>query len=384
MLKILTIVGARPQIIKASAISRKIQEKFSCSLHETIVHTGQHYDSNMSAVFFEELHIPYPKYNLNVGSSSHSNQTAKMMTGLYEIFIKEKPDYVLVYGDTNSTLAASLTASKIHIPIIHIEAGLRSFNKSMPEEINRIVCDHVSTLLFTPTKTGLENLQKEGFANTKPKFNIDNPGIFLCGDIMLDNSLHFSKIANDSYPNYLISNNITPDNYVLCTIHRPENTDNNTKLINILKSIEKIANKYNLKIIIPLHPRTKLKIDKLNIKKILNNNKNIIFMPPVSYLEMIILEKNSKLIMTDSGGVQKEAYFFNKPCIVFRNETEWIEIMNTGYSILCSDNQEKIVTSFDILFNKRSTIFPKIFGNGKASEFICNEIIKNKVVGRNS
>jgi UDP-GlcNAc3NAcA epimerase len=264
MIKLITIIGARPQIIKAAAISRAIRDSFSNTIKEIIVHTGQHYDEEMSAVFFGELSIPKPDYNLNVGSSGHGAQTALMIKGIEEILLRESPDYIILYGDTNSTLAGAIAASKIHIPVIHIEAGLRSFNKSMPEEINRIVCDHTSTLLFSPTKTGYDNLIREGFKENKPPFTIDNPGIYHCGDIMLDNSLFFSGIA-EKKSSVLKELDLINKEYILGTIHRNNNTDDPHRLNAIFNAINKISVLEKVIFVLPLHPRT-TKVLKSNLR----------------------------------------------------------------------------------------------------------------------
>ena len=380
MIKILTVIGARPQIIKAAAINRAIKNKFTDKIREVIVHTGQHYDNNMSEVFFEELGIPMPDYNLNVGSDIHGIQTAKMITGIEEILIKEKPDFIIIYGDTNSTLSASIAASKIHIPIIHIEAGMRSFNKTMPEEINRIVCDHCSTMLFSPTKTGFNNLVKEGFkANATKPYTINNPKIYHCGDIMYDNSLYFAGIA-EKKSDIIKKFELEENGFVLCTIHRDNNTDNSKRLNSIFKSLNSISAKHNIKILIPLHPRTS-KLLKNNLEtEVYNNiinNRLIKITEPVSFLEMILLEKNSRLIVTDSGGVQKEAYYFKKPSIILRPETEWVEIIQNKAGILADCNEETICNAFEHYINSKNLSFPPVFGDGHASEFICEEIIKN-------
>ena len=374
MIKIVTIIGARPQIIKAAALSRAIKEKFSNEIEETIVHTGQHYDENMSQVFFDELGIPAPNYNLGVGSGKHGAQTAKMIEGIEEILLKENPNYLVVYGDTNSTLAGAIAASKIHIPIAHIEAGLRSFNKAMPEEINRICCDHCSTMLFSPTATGYKNLINEGFnpKNKKP-FTIDNPGIYHCGDVMYDNSMHFAKtIDNGQQP--------TDNNpYILCTIHRNNNTDEPERLSSIVKALLRLSKEEN--IIIPLHPRTKKLLDvNLNsdIYNELINNERIHIIPPASFLEMIKLEKNASIIITDSGGVQKEAFFFKKPCIIMRTETEWKEIVEVGAAIIADANEDNIVNGYYHFKENKTNEYPELFGDGKAAEFICKELISNK------
>ena len=372
MIKIVTIIGARPQIIKAAALSRAIKEKFQNEINEVIVHTGQHYDENMSQVFFDELGIPTPNYNLGVGSGSHGAQTAKMIEGIEEILLKEKPDYLVVYGDTNSTLAGAIAASKIHIPIVHIEAGLRSFNKAMPEEINRICCDHCSTMLFSPTATGYKNLIKEGFnlENKKP-YTIDNPGIYHCGDVMYDNSLHFAEMANDKRLK-------TKGNYILCTIHRNNNTDEPERLSSIVKALLKLSEEKE--IVIPLHPRTKKLLDvnlSSDIYNKLINNERIHIIPPASFLEMIRLEKNADLVITDSGGVQKEAYFFKKPCIIMRSETEWKEIVEVGAAMIADADEENIMKAYFHFKGNRNIEYPNIFGDGKAAEFICNELISN-------
>jgi UDP-GlcNAc3NAcA epimerase len=373
MIKIVTIIGARPQIIKAAALSRAIKENFSNEINEIIVHTGQHYDENMSQIFFDELGIPTPNYNLGVGSGSHGAQTSKMIEGIEEILIKEKPDYLVVYGDTNSTLAGAIAASKIHVPIVHIEAGLRSYNKAMPEEINRICCDHCSTMLFSPTATGYNNLIKEGFnpENKKP-YTIDNPGIYHCGDVMYDNSLYFAEMAKDKSLK-------TKGNYILCTIHRNNNTDEPERLSSIFKALLRLSDEKE--IIIPLHPRTKKLLDVNLNSEIYNqfiNNERIHIIPPASFLEMISLEKNADMIITDSRGVQKEAYFFKKPCIIIRSETEWKEIVECGAAIIADACEEKIVEGYYLFKDNYTIEFSEIFGDGKAAEFICNELISNK------
>ena len=377
-IKVLTIIGARPQIIKSAALSRAIRNKFSDKIKEIIVHTGQHYDDNMSDVFFNELEIPKPDYNLNVGSGSHGRQTALMIEGIEEILLKETPDCIILYGDTNSTLAGAVAASKMHIPVIHIEAGLRSFNKSMPEEINRIICDHVSTLLFSPTKAGFNNLIKEGFKeNSEPPYSMDNPKIFYCGDIMFDNSLYFSSIAERT-TSILSENNLEEDNYILTTIHRNNNTDDAVRLNSLFNAINKIAKANEIKFLIPLHPRTAKLLPK-NLSSSLyteiKTSKYIKMIDPVSFLEMITLEKNAQLIITDSGGVQKEAFFFKKPCIILRPETEWIELAECGSAIIADANEQYIIDAYNMFLHKKDLVFPNIFGDGKASEFICGEII---------
>jgi len=379
ILKIVTIIGARPQIIKAAALSRAISNSFSNSIEEIIVHTGQHYDQNMSQVFIDELGIPEPKYNLSIGSSSHGVQTAKMIEGIERILLIEKPDYLVVYGDTNSTLAGAIAAAKIHIPIAHIEAGLRSFNKSMPEEINRIMCDHASTLLFSPTQTGYKNLINEGFnpENTTP-FTPDNPGIFHCGDVMFDNSLFFKTIA-DEKSTVLEGNNLKGKDFILTTIHRDSNTDVPERLSSIFSALLTISERESIEVILPLHPRTaKLMESNLNgdLYNKVKDSQFLKLIPPVSFLDMIVLESNCKLVMTDSGGVQKEAYFFKKPAVILRSETEWKEIVEAGCGIIANADEERIIEAFET-FNDggRNLEFPEIFGDGKAAEFICKTLL---------
>lgn len=379
MTKILTIIGARPQIIKAAALSRAIKNNFQKEIFEVIVHTGQHYDDNMSKVFFDELNIPPPDYNLNVGSGEHGKQTASMIVGIEEILLKEKPACIVLYGDTNSTLAGAVAASKIQVPMIHIEAGLRSFNKSMPEEINRIMCDHVSTLLFSPTKSGFDNLLKEGFVeNNQPPYTFDNPKVYHSGDVMYDNSLYFSTLAEQKN-SVLKNNNLLESKYILATIHRNNNTDEPLRLNAIFSAMNKIATESKIKIILPIHPRTSKLLEKnlsSELYNIIKTNEYIKIIPPVSFLEMITLEKNATLVMTDSGGVQKEAFFFKKPCIILRSETEWIELINCGAARICDADEIKIVEAFNHFSTVQNLQFNDLFGDGKAAEFICGEILK--------
>lgn len=380
MIKIVTIIGARPQIIKAAALSRAIKNKFSNSITEIIVHTGQHYDENMSQVFFDELGIPAPNYNLNVGSGSHGKQTATMISGIEEILVNEKPQAIVLYGDTNSTLAGAIAASKIHVPVVHIEAGLRSFNKAMPEEVNRIMCDHVSTLLFSPTKTGFQNLLNEGFkaTNNKP-FNANNPKIYHSGDVMYDNSLHFSQVAEEK-TNVIAKNNLEKNNFILATIHRNNNTDEPVRLNALFNALYKISEETKLDVLLPLHPRT-AKLLEVNLDSTLHSkiksSYHFKIIPPISFLEMIALEKNCKIVMTDSGGVQKEAFYFEKPCVILRPETEWVELVECGTAIITDADEQKIIDAFKVLTSKTTMQFPKLYGDGKAAEFICSEILEN-------
>lgn len=376
-MKILTVIGARPQIIKAAGLSRAIRENFSDQIQEKILHTGQHYDNAMSEVFFGELGIPKPDFNLNSGSGSHGSQTAHMIDGIEKVLVEEKPDAIVLYGDTNSTLAGAIAASKIHIPVVHIEAGLRSFNKAMPEEINRILCDHVSTLLFSPTKAGIKNLEREGISYKNPPYHIDNPGIFHCGDIMYDNSLYFAEVAGRN-EEILERNNIKPNEFILGTIHRNNNTDDPQRLTSILKALSSVAREENLKIILPLHPRTEKMISQLITPELVTEmeSSGVVLIKPASFLEMIVLEKNCRMVITDSGGVQKEAYFFKKPCVVLRDETEWTEIVENGNNILTSADEDRIKAASKELLHKTDFTYPSVFGDGKAGIFICKTMLE--------
>lgn len=377
-MKIVTIIGARPQIIKAAALSRAIKNNFSNQITEIIVHTGQHYDENMSQVFFDELGIPTPNYNLNVGSGSHGKQTATMIAGIEEILVTEKPNAIVLYGDTNSTLAGAIAASKIHVPVVHIEAGLRSFNKAMPEEVNRIMCDHVSTLLFSPTSTGFNNLINEGFNKDAQKpYNANNPKIYHSGDVMYDNSLYFSEVAEQK-TTVIAKNQLQKNNFILATIHRNNNTDEPERLNALFSALYKISEENKVDVILPLHPRT-AKLLEINLSKDLlqkvKNSNYFKITEPVSFLEMIALEKNCKIVMTDSGGVQKEAFYFEKPCVILRPETEWVELVECGTAIITDANEQKIIDAYEVLTSKSDLKFPKLYGDGKAAEFMCGEIV---------
>ena len=398
MKRILTIIGARPQIIKAAAISRAVRTKFADQIEEKILHTGQHYDDNMSEVFFRELGIPEPDYNLQVGSGSHGVQTARMIEGIEGVLlgsgVQEKPyDGVIVYGDTNSTLAAAVAASKIHVPVFHIEAGLRSFNMSMPEEINRIVCDQLSSVLFTPTLTGLKNLKAEGFhveGVKRPEDGVrcsvcgvrkfaDGRGqkVVLSGDVMYDNSMYFSAMA-DMKNDIIERLGLSYRNFVLATIHRPANTDNAANLQSIFTALLDIANKEQIDIVLPLHPRTKKMLPQQLSAELLarvETNKKMRIIEPASFFEIIRLEKNARVVMTDSGGVQKEAFFYGTPCVILRSETEWVEIVDAGAGILADADYERIMDAYTQLVNK-PVHFPPLFGDAHASEKILSEIVK--------
>lgn len=375
--KILTVIGARPQIIKAAALSRAISTHFKDQLEEILVHTGQHYDENMSAVFFDELGIPKPHYNLAVGSGTHGHMTAAMLSGIETILEKEKPTAVVIYGDTNSTIAAALAAAKIHIPVVHIEAGLRSFHKAMPEEINRIAADHMSTLLFVPTQAGMNNLAKEGFElKHKAKATIDAPNVYHCGDVMYDNSLYFAELsAQKSTIISDLSLNDLP--FILCTIHRDNNTDDATALQGIFEALLELVKRTQMAVILPLHPRTRGKIQSLlspEFQERLKAQTRIQLIEPAGFLDMIALEKNARLIVTDSGGVQKEAYFFAKPCVILREQTEWVEVVAAGAAILTGAHTDRILSAAQQLLTLEIQTDPAIFGDGHAAHFICEKI----------
>ncbi len=375
MFKIITVVGARPQFIKAAALNRVFKLKYSGKIQELILHTGQHYDQNMSGVFFDELELDPPTWNLEVGSAGHGKQTAEMMAALEEVFMKEKPDAVLVYGDTNSTLAGAIAASKIHIPLIHVEAGLRSFNKRMPEELNRILTDSCSTLLFCPTDTAVQNLEKEGYSLDKQgRADMNKPFVFKTGDIMLDNSLYYAKQAA-SKSTVLKDLGLEGKPFLLATIHRNTNTDDPKRLEKLLKSINELGRKAGLPVIAPLHPRTTKMIEAQKDLQELVLSGNIKIIPPAGYLDMCLLESASSLVVTDSGGVQKEAYFFNKPCLVLRPETEWVELLEHKTAILADADPDLIINGGLSLLNKVNAMkFPAVFGNGQASEEIADAI----------
>jgi len=379
MIKIITVVGARPQIIKAAALSRAIRSGFSSKIEEKILHTGQHYDVDMSDLFFEEMDIPKPHFNLNVGSGGHGEQTAKMIAGIEQVLLNEHVDAVVLFGDTNSTLAGAIAASKLHIPIVHIEAGLRSFNMAMPEEINRIVCDQLSTLLFAPTQAAIDNLRQEGFLNSNTTFaNGKHRMVFNSGDIMYDNSLYFATIA-DQKTDILKRLGLEGKEFVLATIHRDINTDHPERLSAIFDAFLEISEKNRIKIVLPIHPRTKKLLPenlKASIYDRIKQSEWTELIPPASFFEMIVLEKNAKLIITDSGGVQKEAYFFQKPCIILRSETEWVEIVAQQAGMLTDVDKNRITHAFN-KFNKSAVTFAPVFGDGHAAEYMLNTIIKN-------
>ncbi|WP_188455301.1 non-hydrolyzing UDP-N-acetylglucosamine 2-epimerase [Virgibacillus oceani] len=356
-MKILTVLGARPQFIKASMISKILKRTKHVS--EVIVHTGQHYDDNMSTVFFEQLKLPKPDFYLGIGSGSHGEQTGKMLAALEKVMISVKPDIVLVYGDTNSTLAGSLSAAKLHIPIAHVESGLRSFNKDMPEEINRIMTDHLSNWLFCPSQAAVENLKTEGIAEN----------VYLTGDIMYDSVLYFrSQAAQQS--TILQKLSLSKKSYTLATIHRAENTDEPERLQSILTALRKVKSD----ILLPLHPRTKSKIDQFKLTDLLSSS-NIKLVEPLNYLDMLAVTSQAKLILTDSGGLQKEAYMFHIPCITLRDETEWIETVKTGWNKVIGSNTQEILDAIKNVTKPKES--PLIFGDGNAGEKIVDTLVND-------
>ena len=366
MIKILTVIGARPQIIKAAAISRAVKNSFSDRIEERILHTGQHYDANMSQVFFDELDIPAPHYNLGVGSGSHGEQTAKMIDGIEKVLRSEHFDGIILYGDTNSTLAGAVAAAKMQVPVFHIEAGLRSFNMTMPEEQNRIVCDHLSSILFAPTQTAVNNLANEGLASSKTLFIGGRRRLVInSGDVMYDNALYYSTLA-EQRSTILKDCSVIPNNYILATIHRDFNTDDPQRIGNIFNALSTIADKNDIPVILPLHPRTRKCLPDSISKKIQ-------IIPPASFFDILVLEKNAKVVMTDSGGVQKEAFFFSRPCVILRPETEWVEIVNNEAGILADADYDRIISAYDTLSSK-DVLFPPLFGDGNAAGQILSTI----------
>lgn len=351
MKHIVTVIGARPQFIKAATISRVLQKVQR--IKETIVHTGQHYDDNMSDVFFRELDIPEPDYNLGIGGSLHGEMTGHQLIALESLLLNEKPDVVLVYGDTNSTLAGALAAVKLHIPIAHVEAGLRSYNRQMPEEINRILTDHISEWLFTPTPLAVRNLEYEGICG-------DN--IHPVGDVMYDAMLYYRKKA-ERQSSILSELGFGKRDYILATVHRAENTDNKERITNIISALEETE----VPVLLPLHPRTQKQINKFKIQipasvKILN---------PLGYLDMVMLEKNAHLIMTDSGGVQKEAYFNHVPCLTLREETEWEELVDNRQNKLVGTDIDRIKSGLSLDWYDDGAEVKQFFGDGNAAKKIA-------------
>lgn len=372
-MKLATIVGARPQFIKAAPVSRAIAahnkhiSRETSYINEVLVHTGQHYDNNMSTVFFHELMLPEPAYNLGVGSGSHGKQTGEMLKRIEEVLIKEQPDCVIVYGDTNSTLAGALAAVKLHIPVAHVEAGLRSFNRQMPEEINRLITDHISSLLFCPTETAVKNLAQEGITK----------GVHLVGDIMYDALLYSLQIAEkkSTILQYL---QLQPKEYFLVTVHRVENIRDEKRLRTLVEAFRELS--FTSPVIWPVHPHTRQRLVEFN--EMFNNydQEEVRMIDPVSYLDMLVLEKGAKAILTDSGGIQKEAFWLQVPCITLREETEWLETLEEGWNVIAGNNYTKIIQE---ALNPRPH-YPnkKMFRKESASSQILH-ILVNTVQSRN-
>ena len=375
-MKIATIIGARPQFIKAAAVSRAIAKHnnlthnplpitcckapithYPSPITEIIIHTGQHYDDEMSAIFFRELEIPKPKYNLNIGSGTHGTQTGKMLSGIEDVLLKEKPDWVLIYGDTNSTLAGAVSAAKLHIPIAHVEAGLRSFNRLMPEEINRVVADHISHLLLCPSQVAVNNLSAEGISK----------GVKIVGDVMAD-ALQFAARHIQTKADIKKKLQLQNQTYLLATIHRAENTDNKERLQNIISALNALEDT----IILPIHPRTRKILHDMN----LTLKPHVRIIDPVGYFDMIALEYSARMILTDSGGIQKEAYWLKVPCVTLRDETEWLETVENGWNILTGANSAKIIKAVKTF--KSPAKHPQLYGNGKAAEKCLKTLLKYK------
>lgn len=383
-MKIVTIIGARPQFIKAAAVSRAIadhnQKRPEASLNEVIVHTGQHYDANMSQVFFDELQIPHPDYNLGVGSGRHGAMTGAMLTKIEEVLLKENPDFLIVYGDTNSTLAGALAATKLHIPTAHVEAGLRSHNRRMPEEINRIIADQVANILLCPTQLGVANLEKEGLAvsaSMETPFTFNTRRVYRVGDVMYDSVLFNSRLAEDK-SRILEDLDLVGKPYALATLHRAENTDQAERLRQIFQAFRTVAEKH-LPLVLPLHPRTRKQITAAGLDI---SSPELTIIEPVGYLDMLRLEHNASVILTDSGGVQKEAFFMGVPCVTLRDETEWTETIDRGWNFLAGADYVKILEAvsrssqsvrgqapFEVTAN-RASAEKSPYGDGRAAEDI--------------
>lgn len=356
MIKIVTIVGARPQFVKAAVVSRLLSERND--VEEILIHTGQHFDSNMSEVFFTDMNIPKPKYELDIHSLDHGAMTGRMIEALENVLKIENPDWVLVYGDTNSTLAGALAAKKLNIKLAHVEAGLRSYNMKMPEEINRILTDRISDILFAPTQSAIDNLNKEGFENF-------NTQVILSGDVMKDACDFYSNLAESKSK---LEVGMTSQEFVLCTIHRQENTADPERLKSIITALNKISE--DVKVILPIHPGTKKRISDLNL--VLNAE----IIDPVGYFEMIQLLKHCKYVMTDSGGLQKEAFFFGKFCLTLRDETEWVELVQNKVNILVGADSAKIISTAQSINLLENNFGLSLYGKGNAGERIVEELLR--------
>ncbi|QAA76350.1 MAG: UDP-N-acetylglucosamine 2-epimerase (non-hydrolyzing) [Candidatus Bipolaricaulis sibiricus] len=391
-MRIVDVVGARPQFIKLAPVLKAIElhnrKHPERGIEEILAHTGQHYDYEMSQVFFDELGLKAPDYHLGVGSGTHGYQTGEMLKRIEEVFLKEKPDLVVVYGDTNSTLAGALTAAKLHIPVAHVEAGLRSFNRKMPEEINRVLTDHVADLLFCPTETAVQNLKREGFTNIvndgrllphdyarrtpgdKPRTARHVPLVLNVGDVMYDAVLQYAELA-EAKSGILERLALEPRCYALATVHRAENTDDPVRLRGIFQGLATLAQE-GLTVVVPLHPRTRNALSSLSFTPNYLP-RNLLVIEPISYLDMLMLEKNARVILTDSGGVQKEAFFFRVPCVTLREETEWVETVEAGWNVLVGCDPERIVHAALEAQPGKECAWP--YGDGQAAERIMNGIL---------
>ena len=364
MIKIVSIVGARPQFIKAAPVSQALRERPDVS--EVLVHTGQHYDDNMSAVFFRELDITPPQHNLGIGSGPQGAQTGRMLAAIEEVLLSEQPDWVIVYGDTNSTLAGALAAAKLHIPVAHVEAGLRSFNRAMPEELNRLVADHVADLLLAPTRAAIDNLAREGIAG---------PNVALVGDVMYDAVLHYGQVA-EAQSTALDDLAVKPGQYVLATVHRAENTDDAARLGAIMSALRQLSDE--IPVILPLHPRTRRAAEAAGLE--LGAGRRLRIVEAVGYLDMVMLERHARMIATDSGGVQKEAYFSRVPCVTLRTETEWVELVESGWNTLVPPvDPESVLRGLRSGLGAKPGPWRPFYGDGNAASAIAERILAAEI-----
>jgi len=393
VIKIVSIVGARPQFVKMAAICKGIESHNwrveADPIEHVVIHTGQHYDMEMSDVFFDELGIPEPEYNLEVGSGTHAAQTGSMLQQAERVLMEERPDIALVYGDTNSTLAGALAAAKLRIPVAHVEAGLRSYRKHMPEEINRVATDHLSTALFCPSERAIENLQHEGFVKafgngklvtTKDifglcpdEYSVDRPLAVNVGDVMFDSVLHLLSVA-ETKSDVIERLSLKKGGYYLVTVHRAENTDRPENLRGIVRALNCLADR-RADVLFPIHPRTRKVLSALEAEKI---HSNVEVIAPVSYLDMLVLEQNANMILTDSGGVQKEAFFLQVPCVTLREETEWQETVDAGWNVLAGTDPERILKAVDELvgIEPKKRKLPRIYGDGTATDYIIQILVR--------
>lgn len=367
-MKIVTIVGARPQFIKAAAVSREIAKH--PEIQEIIVHTGQHFDKNMSDIFFEEMEIPRPQYQLEINSLSHGAMTGRMLEAIEEVLKKETPDYVMVYGDTNTTLAGALAAKKLHIKVAHVEAGLRSFNMMMPEEINRILTDRISDILFCPTDNAVANLKKEGFDHFPCR-------IEKVGDVMLDAALYYSEFS--AKKSTIIKDLALEErDFALCTVHRAENTDDPERLKGIFEALAVISRE--MAVVLPIHPRTRKILESLNYTSLLTLHPSLKLIDPVGYFDMLELLKRTRIVLTDSGGLQKEAYFFKKPCVTLRDETEWVELVENGFNILAGAKKREVISAYSSVINTKILSNAGLYGNGTTASSIVDVLVNTIVL----